>query len=114
MRKLLLLLSLVALGVAHAAPDPVSLNTNTRFEFTDCASGGSASQSLTAGTYLMRVTGEDVNVCYAATCVTGGEKYPVGTVMLLRVGSAGNNPANVTTSCRSANSAGDVIFTAGG
>ena len=84
----------------------IQLLTATRFEFTDCASGGSASQTLTVGTYLMRVTDADVWVCYAATCASGGERFPSGTVMLLAIPGGGKQ-----VTCRSSASTGDVIFT---
>lgn len=109
MRKLALLCSLLVAGIAVAggitlAPSP----TTNRFEFTDCSSGGSASQSVFRGTYLFRVTTEDVFICYAATCATLGEKFPSGTVMLISFN------ATTTVSCRSAASTGDAIFTPAG
>jgi hypothetical protein len=104
MRKLALPL-LLAGSLASAAG--VTITPAVRFEFTDCAAGGSASQSVTAGSYLLRVTDADVWLCWGATCASGGEKFPSGTVLLL----------NVTTSqqfsCRSTGSAADVIFTRG-
>ncbi len=106
MRKLWPLLLLA--GAALAAP--LTLDPSVRYEFTDCASGGSAAQSLTAGRkYLMRVTDESVFVCLAATgstCSSGGEKFPAGTVVLINV-----TDSLKSVSCRSANSTGDVIFT---
>ncbi len=111
MRKLAAVALLGALfalsgGAAHAAG--VTVNTTVRFEFTDCASGGSSAQTVTAGSYLFRVTDADTFVCWAATCASGGEKVPQGTVLLLVV------PLNQSFSCRSASgSSGDVIFTRG-
>lgn len=97
---LLALLSTVALGGG------ISLLIATRYEFTDCASGGSASQTVAGGTYFTRIIGEDVWVCYAATCATGGEVIPAGTVLMLTIA------AGTTVSCRSATSTGDLVMTA--
>ena len=70
-------------------------------------SGGSSSTTLVAGVkYLFRVTDSDVFLCFAATCAAGGEKFPMGTVMLLRASAD-----QTTISCRSSASTGDVIFT---
>jgi hypothetical protein len=76
-----------------------------RFEFTDCAAAGSASQTVTANTYLLRVTDADVWLCYAATCASGGERLQAGTVMPFNVG-----PSSVM-SCRSSASTGDLVLT---
>jgi hypothetical protein len=92
-------------GLALAAP--VTLNTGTRFEFTDCSSSGSAAQTVTSGTYVLRVTTEDVWLCYAATCASGGEKFPAGWGMHLRV------QTTTSMSCRSGTSTGDLILTRG-
>lgn len=104
--RTVILLLLLAAGAAFAvdglAPDPT-----LRFEFTDCASGGSTAQTLTEGVYLFRVTTEDVFICHAATCAAGGEKYPAGFAMLHAVGRGG-----LQLSCRSAASTGDAIYTA--
>lgn len=97
-----LVLLLVA-GVATAAG--VNLNTSTRYEFTDCDSGGSSSQSVARGTYLFRVMDADVWICKAATCASGGERFPSGLVMKLSFGTT------TSVSCRSANDDGDAIFT---
>lgn len=111
MRKPLLLLAalfLVALPVVALAGG-VPLHTGVRFEFTDCASGGSAAQTVTAGTYLLRVTDSDAFICFAAsgaTCASGGEKFPMGTVMLLEV-----KAGLPSLACRSSGSSGDVILT---
>lgn len=109
MRKLrnagLALLALVAFGGAG-----VLLDTSTRFEFTDCAAGGSAAQTLTVGTYLFRVTDADTTICPVAsgsTCAAGGEKFPLGTVMCIAITSD-----KKSVSCRSTGSTGDAIFTA--
>lgn len=84
----------------------ISLDPGTRYEFTDCASGGSASQTAIEGDYLLRVTDADSWLCYAATCATLGEKFPAGTVMRISVPRAGQ-----AFSCRSGASTGDVILT---
>lgn len=108
MRRLLPLLALlVVLLVPLLALSQVTLTTGLRSELTDCASGGSSSTTLVAGVkYLFRVTDSDVFLCFAGTCASGGEKFPMGTVMLLRATSD-----QTTISCRSSASTGDVIFT---
>lgn len=102
MRKLLLLTLLASVALAGG----INIDTATRFEFTDCASGGSASQAITEGTYLMRVTDADVFLCWAGTCAAAGEKFPSGTVVMLSFGRG-----NTTLSCRSSASTGDIILT---
>lgn len=97
----------VLFASAALAANGISIDTATRFEFTDAASGGSAAQTVTAGTYVMRVTDSDAFVCYAGTCASGGEKWPQGTVILISFG------ASTSVSCRSAASTGDIIFTKG-
>ena len=62
MRKLLRLVLPLALLAFSSFAGPISVNPNVRFEFTNCASGGSASQAITTGNYLLRVTDEDVYV----------------------------------------------------
>lgn len=108
MRRLFSLLALVVvLLVPFLALSQVTLTTGLRSELTDCASGGSSSTTLVAGVkYLFRVTDSDVFLCFAATCAAGGEKFPMGTVMLLRASAD-----QTTISCRSSASTGDVIFT---
>lgn len=112
MRKALLLLTVLLAVVAPVAlaATGVTLNTGARAELTDCASGGSSSTTLLPNvTYLFRVTDSDTFLCFAATCASGGEKFPVGTVMLLA--TPNNGGSNVTISCRSSASTGDLIFT---
>lgn len=129
MRKLLLVVSVLALapladaspgaGVAQVVAEAtrgqsftgITLYPATRFEFTNCNVDGTttAAQTITAGTYLFRVTTEDTWICYAATCVSpNGEKFPAGAMMLLTFRSS------QSVSCRSASSTGDAIFTKGG
>jgi hypothetical protein len=107
MRSLARVLALVGLAALLSAQ---TLDTAVRSEVTDCASGGSAAGTLTAGeTYLMRVTDADTFVCFAAsasTCAANGEKFPQGTI--IRMTANGNQ---VSWSCRSSGSNGDVIFT---
>lgn len=112
MRKAALLTILLAVTapVVALAATGVALNTGLRTEMTDCASGGSASSTLKPNvTYLFRVTDSDTFLCFAATCAAGGEKFPVGTVMLLA--TTNNGGSDVTISCRSSASTGDLIFT---
>lgn len=106
MRLLAFCLVLLVAGLAVA--QGITLNTGLRTELTDCASGGSSSSTLTGNVrYLMRVTDSDVFLCLTATCATGGERFPSGTVLLYQVPNGGH-----TISCRSAASTGDIIFTA--
>jgi len=107
---MLTLLAMLALA------GPIQLQPAVRFEFTDCSATGSAAQTVTDGPYLLRVTGEDTFLCYASTCASGGEKFPVGTVMNIKICSNGFCAGTGTSmSCRSASStaAGDVILTRG-
>lgn len=108
MRKALLLLLLLA--ALSAAAGGLLLRPGTRFEFTDCVATGSSAQTLTGPTrYLFRVTDADVWVCLAessATCASGGDKFPVGTMILLSMPAAG-----MSVACRSTASNGDAIFT---
>ena len=108
MRKALLLLLLLA--ALSAAAGGLLLRTGTRFEFTDCSASGSSAQTLTGPTrYLFRVTDADVWVCFAesaATCGSGGEKFPVGTTLLLSMPATG-----LSVACRSTAANGDAIFT---
>lgn len=109
MRKLKLLALLTLLALPALARGAINLALGTRFEFTDCAAGGSAAQTLALGQYLFRVTDEAVFVCFAAagsTCAAGGEKFPGGMAMLLNV-----TGDKVSVSCRSAGATGDAIFT---
>lgn len=102
----------------------LQLDTSTRLEITNCFTDGGAYYGLSdggtyfdagtgnwgtlaAGQYLLRVTDKDVNLCFNAnSCQTGGEKFPMGTVVLLSVQRGGE-----TLSCRSSDGTGDVILT---
>lgn len=111
MRKLLGRTGLALLALAAFGGAGVPIDTGTRFVFTDCSSGGSAAQTMTAGgDFLFRVTDADVFLCFAAsasTCAADGEKFPLGTVMILTIPR--DKPS---VSCRSAASTGDAVFTA--
>jgi hypothetical protein len=105
-KPLALALALLAIGASGAG---VPIDTDKRFEFTDCASGGSAAQTVTPGDYLFRVKDADVALCFAvsaSTCVSGGEWFPSGTVMIITIPR--DKPS---VSCRSTASTGDAIFT---
>lgn len=110
MRTFARLLLALAIALLPALALAQALDTGTRAELTDCASGGSSAASLTVNkTYLLRVTDSDVFICFAAsgsTCASGGEKFPMGTLMRLNI-----NGNQVSVSCRSGGSTGDVIFT---
>lgn len=105
MKRLLLIVFALAALAAPAQTGTITVYTGTRFEFTDCSSGGSSAQSVTRGSYLFRVTTEDVWICFAATCAAGGEKYGAGTTFVQWF------DATTSVSCRSAGSTGDAIFT---
>jgi hypothetical protein len=105
MRKALVF-ALLASTAALAAGAALNLDTAVRLEMTDCASGGTAGATLTVGNYLLRVTDADAFLCYAASCATGGEKFPQGSVVVLAVPTGGQ-----AFSCRSAASNADVILT---
>lgn len=102
---------LIALALSASALAGIRIFPATRFEFTDCeASPGSAPKTILAGTYVFRVTDEDVYVCIgSSSCVAdggpGGDRWPVGTVVTMTF------PENVAASCRSAGGTGDAIFT---
>lgn len=104
MRKLPVLALACLLGGAALAQ--INLNTGSRFETTDCAAGGSSiGTTLANSKYLLRVTGEDTFICWAASCAAGGEKFPTGTIILLQFQTA------QALSCRSTGATGDVIMT---
>lgn len=113
MRKLLSLaarLVLVNMLVAGPALAGIALDQTTIITFTDCASGGSAAQTLKGG-YLMTATDEDVWVCITdsgSTCASGGTRLPLGLAMFI---SIGNFVTSKSVSCRSAASTGDLQFT---
>lgn len=94
---------------AHAQQAGLTLDLTTQYEFVDCASGGSAAQTVPEGRYLLRVTDADSTLCQAdsgSTCASGGARFPVGTVLLLGVGRGGKS-----MSCRSGTSTGDILLT---
>ncbi len=65
------------------------------------------SGTLARGHYLLRVTDATSHLCFGQLhCATGGETFPAGTVLVLRV-----PPAGVSFACRSAASAGSVYLT---
>lgn len=107
MRKLGLVLALLAIGGVASAQ--IALDQTTTKTFTDCSSSGSVAQTLTAGTYLMTITTEDVWVCQAAsasTCASAGTKFGAPFAMLFEVPRGG-----LSISCRSSSSTGDLQFT---
>src|SRR5262245_7016272 len=101
---------MLALLAALTLAGPITLDPSVRKEFSNCSSGGSAAQTLTADRrYLMRITDEDVYLCFASsgsTCSSGGERFPMNTVVLMYITSDLKS-----VSCRSTNSTGDAIFT---
>ncbi len=102
---LAVLLSAVALAASW------SEGAGTVYNFTDCDTGGEAAQTISPGTYMMTVTGEDTWVCFSAaasTCASGGTKYPMGFGVIVKI-----TTATSSRSCRSAGGAGDVTFSPG-
>lgn len=98
----------LALAIALSVSG-IPLDTGVRQEFTNCSSSGSSAVTFAEGTYLFRVTDADVWLCFAAssaTCTEAGERFPVGTVMLLTIPRDKKSVA-----CRSSASTGDAIFT---
>ena len=109
--KFFLALFALLLAAGALAGPGIPLNPAVRTELTDCASGGSAASTLVSNTtYLLRITDADTFLCFAAsgsTCAAGGEKFPMGTVILFTP-----NGNSISVSCRSSSSTGDAIFTA--
>lgn len=106
MRKPWLLLLLLAGLASGGAAAQISLNTASRLETADCASGGSSiGTTLAKSKYLLRVTDKDTFICWAASCAAGGEKFPNGTLILLYFETA------QALSCRSSDSTGDAALT---
>lgn len=101
------LLMLGAVAIVAALSMAYRLAPAYRYEFADCAAGGSSSQTVLAGSYLFRVRDEPVFLCWAATCASGGEWFNSGFAMILDFN------ADTVLSCRSAASTGDAILTKG-
>ncbi len=110
---------LIAVVPSVAQAGGLSLNTAKRAEIDDCPTaggdGGAATRSDLEGPaqYLMRVTDEDVWVCFGVldggvqnTCPTGGERFSKGNMLLLSVPGSGRG-----LSCRSTGATGDIHFT---
>lgn len=110
MKRVLILGALVA-SVAALAAGGVRFYPAKEFNFSNCSASGSSAQTVTADTYLFRVTDEDIYLCIASassTCASGGMRFPVGTVMLVTF------PVNKSVSCRSAGATGDALMTSAG
>ncbi len=110
-RAIALMVACLSLVAGAANPGIVLYPNATAYDFTDCAAGGSASQTVTPGTYLFAATTEDVWVCYATTCATGGRKFPAGVVFMLSVVLQPGAPAGQPVSCRSTGATGDIGLT---
>ncbi len=109
MKRLALLLGLTLSVVAFGG---IVLYPNaTAYDFTDCAAGGSAAQTVLPGTYLFAAMTEDVWICYASTCATAGRKLPAGVVFMLSVVLQPGSPAGQLVSCRSTGATGDISMT---
>lgn len=77
--------SLAALGAVAAlvcalpaAASDFQLDPANTISVPTCSSGGGSSVSVTGGWYEVHVDSETANVCYAATCATGGMARRVG------------------------------------
>jgi hypothetical protein len=102
--RLALVLAFLA-ATAAAAGDSLAFNT-PGYAFDNCPVGGSTAQTVPSGRYLLRIFDSDVWVCWASTCVAGGERFVAGSMVLISVGSQGQ-----AFSCRSAASTGDLVLT---
>ncbi len=96
---------LLEVTAANAIPTGLDWVYATLFDYTNCSSGGSANQSITAGTYMLVVLDEATTVCYASTCAANGRTLPVSSILVIKF------PSNTTVSCRSAGSTGDLQYT---
>lgn len=119
MRHLATVVAFALAFAAGASLAQVTLNPSTRYELSNCASGGSAGTSVAAGKYVMRVTDADTRICIAQTanadagtvCGTldggaAGELFPTGTVMGLTIPGTGR-----VVSCLSSTGTGDLHLT---
>lgn len=106
MRRFFLFLAFLLAGPAFSGG--IQMDPAKRFEFTDCSSSGSSSQTVTAGTYITRIVDEKVWICYSTTCSSGGEVYPAGAVVMFTIPRGGQD-----ISCRSLGNTGDLIYTSG-
>ncbi len=106
---LLAVSSLLLFAAAPPSAAGVQLNDSVQTRFNNCAAGGSASQTVANGKYLLVVTDETTTVCTGHTCDGGnGARMPDGLVMLM----AFNAPDGGTpVACMSAGAAGDLLFT---
>lgn len=98
LKTLTLFIALVlTLSVAgYATADVFELSPQSTITVPTCASGGGTSTSIPKGYYEIHVSAGTANVCYAATCASGGmERVP---------GNHGPTylSATTTVSCRSA------------
>jgi len=108
MKRLLLLAVVLAAGVAMAVGFTLTATTDTTF--TDCSSGGSSAQTLSAsGSYWVRTSSaEGLFMCMAAsssTCASNGTFLPPGSSVLINFSSS-----QLSISCRSASSTGDLYL----
>lgn len=126
MKKALFALGLVTALAAFAQTTKIvgiTLFPSTRFEFLNCAVEGSTAQTVTEGTYLLRVTDEDLHICMAAASQTDGgkgagcqtpdggtvetgDKFPTGMAMMLSIPAGGKS-----VTCRSTLATGDLLLT---
>ncbi len=95
----------VAVSAAAAIPTGYDLVYATTTDFADCAAGGSASNTIAAGTWMLVVLDEATSFCYAGTCAAGGRKLPANAILTIKVAGT------TTISCRSAGATGDLQYT---
>jgi hypothetical protein len=107
-RAFLFLLAFLAVGLGTVAvADPnllLFVPSTTIVTFTNCANGGSAASTVTAGRHQLVVSDEDTYICLAATCAANGTRYPPGVYDVRLMEST-------SISCRSAGAAGDAQYT---
>ena len=103
--RTLLVAVLLSAIAAFAFP---RIESGSVVDFSNCATGGSAAQSISDGSYLMVVFDEETTLCWAATCASGGRRLPLPFAMLMDFKSASGSQQ---LSCRSAGATGDVHFT---
>lgn len=97
--------SQLEVSAANALPTGLDWVYATTTDFANCGAGGSASNTIAAGTWQLGVFDETVWICYAATCAAGGRRVPASTVLVVKV------PSLTTISCRSTGATGDLEYT---
>jgi hypothetical protein len=101
-------LSVDLFGQQRTLPPPMNLDMAVVADYTACAAGGCVQTDggtpIAAGAYFVTVTSENMTLCYAATCATGGRTMPVGRYNI-------RLPADTNVSWRSTSGTGNAQFT---